>query len=562
MSDDGGTVSLRWAWLIPAAGLVTLALGLWGWLDHRLALDDALYRSLALFEIDSDVYAQGVGITDWRFRLGRWTGAVAIVTSLFALMALMRARLAAALARRGRQQVVVAGSGELALAAFEAARSAGKSALWLGARAFAAPRLSTIALPWPAGERARALLDHARRADHVLIAEVDDAQAMSLARGARRAAPSAGITVVMRDAALAEAAAATLNESRTRVLSAPVLTARRLVLAHPPFLIAHDAGQARIHALIVGFGQTGQAIARELIVNCRTTFLAPPRIALIDPDAAALEAAFKVYAPELDRCADVDFIAGEVAGRAMRPSPEELARRIAAGGLLTAAYVCLPNGAAALSAAAMLGAFFRSEDVASPPIFVQLAEGAAIEGARAGQGLAAFTPFGETVALLEATEYLSRAPDAAPRAFAEAYRASLPAERRDDPDDPSAQAWERLDESYREANRDAAAHIPAKLASAGVDAALWRGLVTLPRLPPGQRLFASDAELEALADLEHERWCAQRRMEGWRSANGGPRDEARRLHPALRPYPELPDELKQYDRLMVRQTEVACSTSR
>ena len=55
---------------------------------------------------------------------------------------------------------------------------------------------------------------------------------------------------------------------------------------HPPFLIAKERGHERVHALIVGFGQTGQSIARDLIVNCRTTYLGRPRITVIDPQGS------------------------------------------------------------------------------------------------------------------------------------------------------------------------------------------------------------------------------------------------------------------------------------
>ena len=59
---------------------------------------------------------------------------------------------------------------------------------------------------------------------------------------------------------------------------------------------------------MVGFGQTGQAIARDLIVNCRTSYLALPRLTIIDPMAEALEGVLRVRAPELDACAEPRFV--------------------------------------------------------------------------------------------------------------------------------------------------------------------------------------------------------------------------------------------------------------
>jgi hypothetical protein len=553
MKDGEGLITFRLAWLIPLAAAITLGIGLWGWLDRGLALDEALYRALALFDINNDAY-QGVGFSDLRFRIGRWTGAGVVFSSLLALAALLRQHLATALARWTKQQVVVVGAHPMAAAAFETARRAGRSALWLGAGAFSSARLSAIALEWPAGERARTLIAHAHRTDHLLIAETDDAEALAFARAARAAAPDAWITVLMTDVALAEDAAAMLNDARTRVLAIGAVAARALNLAHPPFLLARDLGHTRIHALIVGFGQTGQAIARDLIVNGRTTYLAPPRITVIDPMAEPLEGALRVRAPELDACADCRFVAGEIGGRAVRPDPAAIARDLANGGPITAAYVCLGDDASALSAATMLRALLRSLDIAAPPTFIRLRAAGALGGDTAAGGLGALTPFGDLYSVLAASEFLSDAPDATARAFSEAYRAQLTPAARDDPANRSGRPWDRLDETYRQATRDAVAHIPAKLASAGVDADRLRRAGGLPRLGEGERLFADAGELERLAELEHERWMAQRRMDGWRSTDAA-KDETARRHPALAPFAALSEEVKEFDRVFVRETQ-------
>jgi hypothetical protein len=555
---EGGGLPLHLAWLIPAAGLATVGLGVWGWLANGVALDDALYRSLALFDINNDAYSQGIGLTDIRFRVGRWFGAGVVFSSIVALAALLREHVATALARWTKQQVVVIGGGPLATAAFEAARRARRSAVWLGAVAFSSVRFSTIALKWPPTDRSQAVFEHARRADHILIAEADDAEALAFAKVAHTAAPTAHITVLMSDLGLAEDAATTLNNPHIRVLATGAVAARALALAHPPFLIAREKAHPRIHALILGFGQTGQAIARDLIVNARTSYLAAPRITVIEPQAAALEAAVRVRAPELDACAECRFIAGEVGGRAVRPDAGAIAAVLAEGGPITAAYVCLADDASALGAAAMLQSLLRSVDIAAPPIFVRLRRGTAGAALGHGEGLDALIPFGDLQSVLDASEFLSDAPDAAARAFSEAYRASLPAERRDDPDDRATYPWDRLDETYRQATRDAVAHIPAKLASAGVDPARWRCAGPLPRLAPGERLYADAAGLEALAELEHERWMAQRRMDGWRWTDAAEKDQATRRHPSLVSYAALSDPVKEFDRVFVRETAAAC----
>jgi hypothetical protein len=453
----------------------------------------------------------------------------------------------------------VVGGDELASAAFEAARRARKSALWLGASTFGASGLTSMSLAWPPTDRARAVADHSLRAEHVLITGVDDAAALAFARAARLASPGAEITVLMRDAGLAEQAAGDLNEARTRVWSTAAASARALAIAHPPFLIARELGHARIHALIIGFGQTGQAIARELVVNCRTTYLSLPRITVIDPEAIALEGVLRVRAPELDACAASLFIEGEISGRAVRPGPAHIAEAVAEAGPVTAAYVCLAADADGLSAAAMLQRLLRAEGMERPPIFVRLREANVVSSDGDDPARGSLTAFGDLGTILEVSEFLAPAPDAAARGFSEAYLAALSPEQRDDPARRSASSWDRLDETHRQNNRDVVAHAAAKLASAGIDPARWRCVSGLPRLQPGERLFNDPAQLEGLAELEHERFMAQRRMDGWRAANPQSRDEAGRLHPHLVPWNALADDLKELDRAMVRQTQAACA---
>ena len=57
-------------------------------------------------------------------------------------------------------------------------------------------------------------------------------------------------------------------------------------------------------------------------------------------------------------------------------------------------------------------------------------------------------------------------------------------------------------------------------------------------------------ELEQLAELMarnvHEVWAGSRMAQGW--THGAQRDDARKTHPCLVPYDELPETEKEYDR--------------
>lgn len=105
--------------------------------------------------------------------------------------------------------------------------------------------------------------------------------------------------------------------------------------------------------------------------------------------------------------------------------------------------------------------------------------------------------------------------------------------------------WAELPETYRVASRRAADHVPVKLLSAGLQV---RDLGNLPKL--SETSLAEDDLLEKLSELEHMTWQIDRELDGWRY--GEKRDNARRIHPDIKPYDQLADPVQEYDRIQVR----------
>ncbi|MFY1593648.1 RyR domain-containing protein [Micromonospora sp. WMMD737] len=112
-------------------------------------------------------------------------------------------------------------------------------------------------------------------------------------------------------------------------------------------------------------------------------------------------------------------------------------------------------------------------------------------------------------------------------------------------DAPAMVDWSRLPESLRRANRAHVQDIAAKLLNLGCVVAPRRGGTS--DAAAGQVI---DDRIEELARLEHERWCRERRGEGW--THGEPRDDVRRRHPALRPWDELPLDVQEQNRAEIR----------
>ncbi len=61
------------------------------------------------------------------------------------------------------------------------------------------------------------------------------------------------------------------------------------------------------------------------------------------------------------------------------------------------------------------------------------------------------------------------------------------------------------------------------------------------------------AEVERLAEMEHERWCAERTREGWRYGPPSPSDKARKTHPDLVAWAALPEGERAKNRVAVRE---------
>ncbi len=123
----------------------------------------------------------------------------------------------------------------------------------------------------------------------------------------------------------------------------------------------------------------------------------------------------------------------------------------------------------------------------------------------------------------------------------EHYTDSIAAQGRDPAAEPAGQPWPHLAATYRDANRRQADHLGAKLA------------VTDCRAVPEERVesFAfAPLEAERLAVIEHLRWAADRYLDGWIYAPK--RDNARKHHPQLVPYPDLSEPMKDLDRYAVR----------
>jgi len=103
--------------------------------------------------------------------------------------------------------------------------------------------------------------------------------------------------------------------------------------------------------------------------------------------------------------------------------------------------------------------------------------------------------------------------------------------------------WHELPELLRDANRHQADYLAVKLRVLGYDPPA--------RMPPAD-LSLSTEQLELVAELEHRRWLAEKRLAGWRYTSG-PKNAARRLAPTIIEWEALSEEEKEKDRDTARE---------
>ncbi len=130
------------------------------------------------------------------------------------------------------------------------------------------------------------------------------------------------------------------------------------------------------------------------------------------------------------------------------------------------------------------------------------------------------------------------------RALHEEYLRRQGQVRSTDSTSASRLPWGLLSEGMREANRRQADHIGelVKRVGCGLNV-LWDWTEPVFRF--------SDADVERLAELEHERWCLEKLQQGWKYAPA-PQHPGEKFHPALVLWKDLPEADREKKRIAVR----------
>ena len=321
---------------------------------------------------------------------------------------------------------------------------------------------------------------------------------------------------------------------RPRLVATAALAARDAVADIRPYDLAYWRGQERVHAVVIGFSTLGHDCFEELILAGIAGELDKPRITIVDAEPQRVRKLIERDTPEIERSADIGVLPLDPLTLTAADGPLVAAAAVAP---ITLIVIALEDDAAALAAMTAIARMQEGEGqaVASCLVLSERQQGLLTLARPAGRARdlgRSWTIRGGIERDPALLDLLVRRADELAERIHDTYRARFGASG------PAGVGWAELPETYRRANRRAADHLPAKLWTIGLREAGGSGdpFEVDPHshqnvIQPSAGSTNEDALLRRLARIEHDRWSAERRLDGWRF--GEVRDDARRIHPKL-----------------------------
>ena len=524
----------------------------------ELSAADSLYRTIQLFVLESGAVPPPV---PWPLEVARVLAplvtvyaAVGAVLTLFRdQLRLLRFRLGAA------DHVVVAGLGERGLQLARAFRAEGRRVVVLD-RDSRNPRAQSCrerGIPVLTGDAADPrLLERARveRARHLAVTCGEDTANVGVALAARivdRGRPGALTAFVNMDdldlwrlLGAEEIAHGDRERVRLEFFSVHDAAARVLLEEHPFEDEDYEDHAGAPHLVLVGLEALGERLLLHAAARWRERARAGRgrlRVTVAGTGADRLLEGALARHPALAELCELDARPLDVGRGALA-----VGASLTPGARPSAAYVTSPDDTDALAAALALRA---DPALRGAPVVVAVSDGGAGVAAavrEASTPSRPLVPFGVLSRTLTPELLVRGANEALARAKHEQYVRAERAKGAVAADNPSVRPWERLDDSLRESNRRFADGVGPKLEVAGLL------LVPDPLADAENAAVLSEEEVEELAHLEHDRWCADLERDGWRPTRGA-KDPARKLHPQLVPWAELSEEERDKDREPMRE---------
>jgi hypothetical protein len=550
--------------VVVAWVLLTLGLGVVGLReyleDSRFGPSDLFYQSVQLFVLQLQVLP---GRTPWTLDVARWSAsAVSFYAVLRAGSVLFAGELDRLRLRRVSGHVVVCGLGRKGLQLTQDFLARGDRVVVIekdeeNDHLFAARQAGALMVLNAATNEAILRQARVAHASVLLAVTGDDGANIEAAVAARRLVREqvpGRLTPLrvhahvsdMRLCGLLRTSKVLAGEEPVEVVPFNVheAAARVLLRDHPLDRERIGPGDPRfVHLCIVGFGQMGESVALQAARLVHLANGSRLRVTLVDRQAEEWRRRFLGRCPGFPEVATLDVLEGDVEYADVLARIEEWGSD---PGRLLDIVVCFDDDHRSLACALALVERLRGRRV---PVRVRMSQEAGLSalarGTEAGSWSGRISVFGMLDRLCTRESVLGDALDLFARTAHEDYLRRMLAQGEVLGSRPSLRPWPELDEFYRESNRQQADHIPVKLRAVGCRAE------PAPAGAGTEGFAFTSEEVERLARMEHDRWCARHLLDGWRQ--GEVRDDVARTHPCIVPWEALTEHYRDNDRAAVRQ---------
>ena len=329
-----------------------------------------------------------------------------------------------------------------------------------------------------------------------------------------------------------------IDGCEVRPYSPYLLAARQTMSDYNLHAEARRLGRTRLRALFVGFGPFNAVMFGHFLAMSPAVGFDRPSATILAPDPEAIRARIDGEAPALGAFADVDVALWPASQGGLYR--DDLPGLNASDAPLTVVFVDLGTAEENAVQALRLRQLADESDTWHVPILAFCPEAQSIISPtglackQLPERVASVGTLGTTcrIDLLDGSRELMA------RRFHEEYRAQA-LKAGGSISDPRHWPWERLSETWRNANRRAGDHVPIKLESAR------HLLAAAGRAYEGNPVAALDeTSLTELAKAEHASWAIERALRGWRC---GELDNKRKMRPSMIPFDDLPDHEKRKD---------------
>ncbi len=568
----------RWYWRVVLAGVIIgMSFGTWGYLIYageNASFSTALYHAVQLFAIHMPLLEKPINLP---LDIGRWAAAVS--SGLAVLLLLSRAFLTEWRLFHmhwAENHVVVCGLGEVGTRLALEFRRAGRKVVAIEREA-TVPGVAEVeskGITVVIGDAKDPDTLRKLRAHHAVnvfaVCSDDDTNiaitvaVRDLAAAEKSAPPNAECLLLLADPDLHERVAPHLTsaggagEFRIKVggFDMPEMVARLAFEEHPlDFDGIREQDSARVHLIVVGTCPLGEALAVKALQLCHFANRSRPRVSVVGNNAQGLLDRLRQRHPHADPWYEAQAVECDRGDPAM---PGKVAALLAPDELVTVA-ICQGSDDGGdvesqnvLIAMRIENALQTGNPAKQTQILVYLRRRSgfgSLFGSMGEDGGAFIHAFGLIETLYNRDTLLHEKQDSLARSMHLEYLAEqeemkkkVEAEGKQFVPRPAHKSWEKLPEGYRESNRLAADHLAVKLRAVGLR-------MDTPGKPGALTSFPDPGD--TLAMMEHERWCAEHWLDGWRL---GERDDKEKVHPDLKPWDELPVEERYIDQNVMART--------